>query len=86
MITREFLLKEGFADDGSSIIGQTDFFLKRKQGGYISVRFREGEKEPYGMFAYFATPDHRNIRKVVLNDTIITDEDFAMAKKLCRCE
>ena len=86
MITREFLLKEGFANDGSSPIGLTDFFCRSKRGGYISVRFHEGEKEPYGMYAYFQTPDHCDTRKVVLNDTIVTDEDFEMAKKLCRFE
>lgn len=85
MITREFLLKEGFVKDPCSPEKVEDFYRKKKIGGYISVRFMKGQNEPCGLYAYFEN-EHDNIRKVVLSDTIVTEKDFEMAKKLSRFE
>lgn len=81
MITKDYLLKDGFEQDMRAPSSVEDYFRKVKpQGGYISVRFK-GDNA-VGLYAY-SENNHENIRKVVLSDTIVTEEDFEMAKKIC---
>lgn len=80
MITKDYLLKNGFEKDKCSPSSVEDWFRKEKSGGYIAIRFKEDKA--VGLYAYLE--GQISTRKVVLNDTDVTEEDFEMAKKLCR--
>lgn len=85
MITKDYLIKNGFKRDRRSPSSVEDWFWNEKpQGGYVSVRFEKGKENPCGLYAYTESFDHSNVRKVVLNDTTVTMEDLEMAKKICR--
>lgn len=85
MITKEDLLKKGFEVNQASPSSVIDYAMRlRKQGGYVSVRFRKDEETPCGLYAYSEGADHSNTRKVVLNDTQVTEQDLEMAMKICR--
>lgn len=82
MVTREFLKKEGFALSTCSP-ASVEEYEKKTRNGYISVRFT-GSEIATGLFAYSQSYDHKNTRKVVLNDTTVTEEDYQMTVKICR--
>ncbi len=81
MITKEWLQKNGFEKDNTSPSSVEDFFRKEKQVGYISVRFKEDKA--VGLYAY-SENQHLDIRKVVLSDTTVTEDDLRDAIKICR--
>ena len=82
MITREFLLERGFKQDICAPSSVEDYFKKENpQCGYVSVRFK-GDIAT-GLYAY-SENKHVNIRKVVLSDTTVTNDDFDFALKICR--
>lgn len=81
MITKEWLQKNGFEKDNTSPSSVEDYFRKEKGQGYISVRFKEDKA--VGLYAY-SENSHLNIRKVVLSDTTVTDDDLYNAIKICR--
>lgn len=82
MVTRDYLEREGFRLSTCSPISVKEY-EKKTHNGYISVRFTDSEIAT-GLFAYSQSYDHKNTRKVVLNDTIVTKEDLQMALKVCR--
>lgn len=81
MLTKEYLQKNGFEKDLTSPSSVEDYFRKEKEQGYISVRFKEDK--PVGLYAY-SENQHLNIRKVVLSDTIVTEDDLESAIRMCR--
>ena len=84
MVTRDYLLEKGFEVDKCSPSTVEDFMKKVKpQGGYVSVRFKQGKENAVGLYAY-SDANHENVRKVVLSDTIVTKSDLEIALKLCR--
>lgn len=85
MITKDYLEKKGFKPDHTSPDSVRDYEMHiRPQGGYVSVRFRKDEETPCGLYAYSEGHDHSNTRKVVLNDTLVTEQDLEMAMTICR--
>lgn len=82
MVTREFLQKEGFKQSMCSP-ASVEEYEKKTHNGYISVRFTSSEIAT-GLFAYSQSYDHKHTRKVVLNDTIVTEEDYQMALQICK--
>lgn len=81
MLSKEFLLKEGFKHNPRAV--DTVFeFEKEINGGYISVRF-DGNTA-VGLYVYTDGPKDINIRKVVLSETIVTKQDYELVKQLCR--
>lgn len=83
MVTREFLLKNGFIRNFSSPECVEDYYMKEQIGGYMSVRFKPNIEEAVGLYAYSETEQHLNIRKVVLSDTKVTIRDYEIAKEIC---
>ena len=85
MITRDYLLGNGFERYKGAPSSVEEFVLQTKpQGGSIFVRFNHGGTEPCGLYAYSENYDHSNVRKVVINDSIVKEEDLEMAKTICR--
>ena len=84
MITRDYLLANGFERNNCSPSTVEDYVKKVKpQGGYVSVRFEPGNEIAVGLYAY-SENEHVNIRKVVLSDTTVTKRDLEIALELCR--
>ena len=85
MITRDYLLRKGFKPNPCSPDSVRDYEMcVRPSGGYVTVRFRKDNDEPCGLYAYSESPEHANTRKVVLNDTLVTESDLQMAMDICR--
>ncbi len=86
MITRDFLQKKGFKLDTTSPNHFDDYGVSENFKGYITIRFRKEEEEPCSLYAFSGHPykTDGSVRKVVLNDCRITDEDLEMAKQICR--
>ncbi len=81
MITKEYLQEKGFRRDYTSPSSVEDYFRKEKtERIYIKVRFK-GDVA-VGLFAYTEN-EHINIRKVVLSDTVVTEDDLENAIKIC---
>lgn len=80
MLTKEFLLKEGFKHNpyGPNTLNE---YEKEVDCGHIYIRFNEGRA--VGMYIYTERPNV-DIRKIVLSDTDVTKEDYELAKQLCR--
>lgn len=82
MLTRDYLLKNGFEKDNGGP-KTVEIYFTKTNSGYISVRFEPDKEQATGLYAY-SENQHINIRKVVISDSIVTIRDFETAKELCR--
>ena len=83
MVTREFLLENGFRRSSASPSSIEEYVYDESQVGYMAVRFKPGNEQADGLYAY-SDKNNTNMRKVVLTDTKVTWEDFDMARTICR--
>ena len=86
MVTRDYLEKEGFKQSTRCPLDVVEYEKEICYRSYISVRFYPAESEQAtGLYAYSQNQmGNTNTRKVVLSDTIVTEEDLQMALKICR--
>lgn len=85
MVTRDYLEREGFKQSTRCPLDVVEYEKELGYRRYISVRFYPADSEhATGLYAYSQNQrDNANTRKVVLSDTIVTEEDLQMALKIC---
>ena len=86
MVTRDYLEKEGFKRSTRCPLDIVEYEKEIGWRQYVFVRFYPAESEhATSLYAYSQSQlDNENTRKVVLSDTIVTEEDLQMALKICR--